>query len=173
MGRGAEGFRLFGLIILPVVLFLGIATVVRLGASNYHDAICVIGMNRIRAGDLEMAPELERYFVMGRHDDVRGVGVTMAIPVGGSTLWHVLAATPSVVGVVDSVLVGAIAALAALQLGAGSVLGLMIAIIGFVGSMAAHAAYRRRQVSRRQAALQPMFPTPASTPEEEPPRSPS
>ena len=69
-----DGFLLTALVILPVVLFVGIATVVRLGASNYHDAMCVIGMNRIRHAYLELAPDLEPYFVMSSHDDVRGRG---------------------------------------------------------------------------------------------------
>jgi hypothetical protein len=44
-----EGFTLFALVILPVVLFIGLATFLRLGVANYHEAMCVIGMNRIRA----------------------------------------------------------------------------------------------------------------------------
>src|SRR4051812_1168691 len=59
-----SGFILSALIILPVVLFIGVATVVRLGDSNYHDAICIVGMNRIRHAYLELAPDLEPYFVM-------------------------------------------------------------------------------------------------------------
>ena len=50
-----EGFRLFALVILPVVLIIGIGTNLRMGMSNYHDALCVTGMNRIRAGYLEIA----------------------------------------------------------------------------------------------------------------------
>src|SRR5438105_4864209 len=51
-----DTFTLFALVILPVVLFIGLATFIRLGASHYHDAMCVIGMNRIRAAYLGLAP---------------------------------------------------------------------------------------------------------------------
>src|SRR5436189_629619 len=51
-----DGFTLFALVILPVVLFIGVATYIRLGTSNYHEGLCVIGMNRIRAAYLELAP---------------------------------------------------------------------------------------------------------------------
>ena len=78
-----EAFTLFALVILPVVLFIGVATWIRLGTSNYHEALCVIGMNRIRAAYLELAPDLERYFVMSAHDDLRGIGVTMGVQPGG------------------------------------------------------------------------------------------
>ena len=71
-------------VILPVVLFIGVATYIRLGTSNYHEGLCVIGMNRIRAAYLELAPDLERYFVMSAHDDLRGIGITMGVqPRGG------------------------------------------------------------------------------------------
>ncbi|MGC2241302.1 MAG: hypothetical protein WA726_10725, partial [Acidimicrobiia bacterium] len=50
------GFTWFALVILPVVLFVGVTTLLRLGTSNYHDAMCVIGMNRIRHAYLEIAP---------------------------------------------------------------------------------------------------------------------
>ena len=65
-------FTVFALVILPVVLFVGIATFVRMGSANYHDAMTVMGMNRIRGAYLELVPELEPYFVMGTHDDPPG-----------------------------------------------------------------------------------------------------
>ena len=73
-GRVAQQFAL---VILPIVLFVGIATFIRLGAANTNEAMCVVGMNRIRAGYLEIAPEMAKYFVMSAHDDTRGVGMTM------------------------------------------------------------------------------------------------
>src|SRR5437899_10082777 len=65
-----EGFTLFALVILPVVLFIGVATSIRLGASHYHEATCVIGMNRIRAAYIVLAPELQLVFVVLSHDDM-------------------------------------------------------------------------------------------------------
>src|SRR5881397_4314760 len=109
-----EAFTLFALVILPVVLFIGVATWIRLSSSNYHEALCVIGMNRIRAAYLELAPDLERYFVMSAHDDFRGIGVTMGVPPGGGRffwLTQIVAGTPTVVTILNSVLVGAILAI--------------------------------------------------------------
>src|SRR6266851_8492709 len=57
-----DAFTLFALVLLPIVLFIGLATFIRLGAANYHELMCVTGMNRIRAAYLELAPDLERYF---------------------------------------------------------------------------------------------------------------
>jgi hypothetical protein len=155
-----EGSLLTALVILPVVLFVGVATVIRMGDSNYHDAICVIGMNRIRHAYLELAPDLEPYFVMGSHDDMRGVSMTMGMPPGHRSLLHVLAATPAVISVVSSVLAAVIVALVALQMGAGTPIVLTVGILGFVVSMALFTRYGARNIRRGQASMRTVFPTP-------------
>src|SRR5438876_11238991 len=107
-----DGFTLFALVILPVVLFIGVATYIRLGTSNYHEGLCVIGMNRIRAAYLELAPDLERYFVMSAHDDFPGIGVTMGVqPGGGRGFWlaQMLGGTASAVMVRSAAPAGAMA----------------------------------------------------------------
>ena len=68
-----SGFRLFALLVLPVVLLVGLATFLRLGDANTDDFGLVLGMNRLRHAYLELAPELEPYFVTGRHDDMAGL----------------------------------------------------------------------------------------------------
>ncbi len=157
---GSE-FTLFALVILPVVLFIGLTTLVRLGGSNYHDAMCVMGMNRIRAGYLELAPDLERFFVMGVHDDMKGIGLTMAVEPGTSNLLHGFAATPAVVSVINSVLVGVIVALIALELGLSTVAALIVAVVGTLVMLATLSRYGMRQMERGAAMLRPIFPTPA------------
>ena len=155
-----DGFLLTALVILPVVLFVGTATVVRLGDSNYHDAICIIGMNRIRHAYLELAPELEPYFVMGTHDDMRGVSITMGMPPGGRSMLHVLAATPAVISVVNSVLVGVILSLVAIWFHALVLIVLFVGVVGFAISMVAFARYGATNIRRGQASMQVRFPTP-------------
>src|SRR5213592_1049100 len=105
-----EAFTVFALVILPLVLFIGVATVTRLGVANYHEAMCVIGMNRIRAAYLELAPDLARYFVMSAHDDPRGIGITMGVQPGGMVSWvgQIVAGTPTVVMILNCALAGAI-----------------------------------------------------------------
>ena len=55
------GFVAFALVLLPVVHFLGWATIVRLSQVNLENARWVQGMNRIRNAYLQLAPELEPY----------------------------------------------------------------------------------------------------------------
>lgn len=154
-----EGFRIFGLVILPVVLFVGVGTNFRMGFSNYHDARCVQGMNRIRAGYLEIAPDLDRFFVMGSTDDERGFELTQALAPGTPMIVQMLASSPMLISVLNSVLAGAIVALAVLQVGGGTLPALGAAVAAFVAAMAAFLAYARRQISGVRKEFVPLFPT--------------
>src|SRR5215831_20738615 len=69
---GSE-FRLYALLVLPVVLLVGVATRIRLSDANIEDFGLVMGMNRLRHAYLELAPELEPYFVTSHHDDEPGM----------------------------------------------------------------------------------------------------
>src|SRR5215217_4623707 len=74
-----SGFTTFALILLPVVLFLGLTSYIRLVAINHDETRWVLGMNRIRAAYLELAPELERWFITSHHDDEKGAAATAGV----------------------------------------------------------------------------------------------
>ena len=154
-----EGFRIFGLVVLPVVLFIGLTTLFRMGSTNYHDAMCVIGMNRIRAGYLELAPDLERFFVMGVTDDDPGIQKTMAFAPETPPIVHFLAGSPMVVMVINSVLVAAIVALAAIQLGADTPLTLLAGAIGFLLMLVLQLEVGRRGIAAAIANHESLFPS--------------
>jgi hypothetical protein len=164
---GVDGFHdaffVIALVVLPVVLFVGIGTWLRMGATNYHDAVTIIGMNRIRAAYLEIAPDLEPYFVMGVHDDAPGVGITMAVPPGTAPLVHLVAGTPTLVMVLNGVLSGAIAALALIYLTpVGDTIVLAVGLAAAIVVYGIQVRSARSKISRAQRALVPMFPTPSS-----------
>jgi len=153
-------FFLFALIILPIVFFVGLSTFLRLAASNQHDALCVAGMNRIRGAYVELAPSLERYFVMSAHDDVRGIGVTMGVPSGETRFTHLVGGTPNLVIVLNSLLVGLIAALLTLQLAHAAGSAVVAGVVGFVVTMAFHVWYGYQNIRHGQESVRPLFPTP-------------
>lgn len=153
-----EGFRLFGLVILPVVFIIGVGTNLRMGMSNVHDAQCVIGMNRIRAGYLEIAPDLDRFFVMGTTDDMRGVALTM-VQRDTPMLVQILASTPLLVSIVSSILFGAIISLLAMQLGLDAPAAVALGGAGFVVSLFAFSLYARRQIAKEMTEHKPLFPS--------------
>jgi hypothetical protein len=163
--KAGDTFFAFALVVLPVELFIGIGTLARMSASNYHDAIAVFGMNRIRGAYLEIAPELEPYFVMGVHDDPPGIAVTMAIPPSTPTLVHILAATPFMLNVLNAIVSGAIAALLVVRpldgdLGPTLLVSLLVAVVAF----ALQSLIAGREIRRGQDAIRPMFPTPGDRP---------
>jgi hypothetical protein len=155
-------FRLFALVILPVVLFLGIGTQLRLDHANYHDVQCIIGMNRIRAKYAEMAPDLAGLFVMGQTDDTAGIARTMGLIPWRSTPLNLIAATPVVVGVLNGVLFAAIVALGAAQLGVARGYVEIVSVVAFLLALAMLAVYSRRVMTAGMARNHPMFPTPAT-----------
>jgi hypothetical protein len=157
-----DAFRNVALVVLPVVLFVGVGTWLRMAAANYHDAITVFGMNRIRAAYLEIAPELAPYFVMGTHDDPAGIGITMAVPPGTAPWVHLVAGTPTLVIVLNGVVAGAIVALAGVQfLSVPGAVALASAIAAAMIVIAVQVLFARRNIRRGQQAIQPMFPTPS------------
>jgi hypothetical protein len=76
-------------------------------------------MNRIRHACIELAPELEPYFLTSHHDDEPGVLQTYSFRnrVGVS---HLLSGSPVIVGIIDAVITGALAAIVCQALGGGS-----------------------------------------------------
>ena len=154
-----QEFRLFALVILPVVLIVGVGTALRLGQSNYHAMRCGVGMNRIRAAYMELAPDLERYLVMGTTDDRRGLLLTAAIPPGTSFVVQMLTATPLLVIALDALIVAAVVAIIVFQVGGGIALALALGAIGFVVTVAAFAWYTARAMRRVFGEHEVMYPT--------------
>jgi hypothetical protein len=153
-----EEFRVFALVVLPVVLFLGIATSLRMDSANHHDVQCIIGMNRIRAGYLEIAPDLERFFVMGTTDDFEGIATTMSVLPRRSIILNLVGASPTLLAVLNSVLVGAIVALAAMQVGADMGISLAVGGAAFLISLGVWGYMTRHMLTDLMERHQPAFP---------------
>ncbi|HET9613642.1 MAG TPA: hypothetical protein VFP22_02420, partial [Candidatus Limnocylindrales bacterium] len=131
-------FVAFALVMLPVALFVGLATFTRLDEVNAEDALWVAGMNRIRHAYMEMGPGLAPYFVTGTHDDPAGLEQTFGIHRPGTAIAHWIVTMPGMVAVIDGVLGGLIAGLGvnavsgmAMQssIVVGAVVGLAIPIV--------------------------------------------
>jgi hypothetical protein len=156
-----DAFFGFAFAILPVVLFVGIGAWLRMAASNYHDTQAIMGMNRIRGAYLEIAPEVEPYFVMSHHDDPAGIAVTMGIPPGMPVLAHLISSTPFLIVILNAVVSGALAALVLLRFfavpGAVAAIGAMVTALVV---LALEMAGARRNIARGQRAVRPLFPTP-------------
>jgi hypothetical protein len=151
------GFRLFALLLLPVVLLVGFATVIRLGNANMDDYGFVIGMNRLRHAYLELAPELEPYFVTAQYDDeasiLRSYGLSYHAGIG-----RFLSGTPNVVGAINTVLAGVLAALIAQTLAAPDVQAVAIGVVVAVAAAAGQGVLAARMIAYGHGTHRPRFP---------------
>jgi len=110
-----EGFVLFALLILPVVLFVGGATYVRLVEINNEDVHWVYGMNRLRHAYLDMEPDLEPFFVTGYTDSDAAIIRTYGSHGTGSPLAHALVTTPATVAFVNAMIAAVLGVVALMQ----------------------------------------------------------
>ena len=153
-----QGFRVFALLMVPIVLLVGLGTYIRLVEADIEDAWLVIGMNRLRQAYLELAPDLDPYFVTSHHDDELGVLQTYSFRrhVGVS---HLLSGSPVIVGIIDTVISGVLAAIACQALGGAVELqiavGLLVALVA--AAMLGAIGYRRIGQLRRD--YRPRFPS--------------
>lgn len=132
------GFRVFALLVLPIVLLVGVATVTRLGDANTDDFGLVIGMNRLRHAYLELAPDLEPYFVTAHHDDETSVMRSYGLGDHRLRFGRVLGGTPNLVAAINVVVVGVLAALIADTLTAPDAAD---TVVGVVTALAAAAGF--------------------------------
>jgi len=153
-----SGFTAFALVLLPVVLFLGVTTYIRLVAINHDETRWVLGMNRIRAAYLELAPELERWFITSYHDDERGAMVTAGWGTFPTLFGYVT--TPAAVGVIDAVVAGVIVMLGTHALGLQAAFAAALGVLTAVALNLALTAYSRRAYRRWRQIYPPVSPTP-------------
>jgi DMSO reductase anchor subunit len=154
-----DNFRVFALVGLPAVLVLGIGTLIRLGDAMTEDVWLVFGMNRLRHAYLEVAPELEPYFVTSQHDDFPGAIHTYG-PDAGPRPSRILSATPTVVAVIDAMLVGVIVALLITLATDSRPVYVFVGVAGAVVTIAILVGVLPyRQISRMRREWKPAFPT--------------
>jgi len=110
-----EGFVVFALLILPVVLFVGGATYVRLVEINNEDVHWVYGMNRLRHAYLDMEPDLEPFFVTGYTDSDASIVRTYGSHGTGSPLAHALVTTPAMIAFVNAMVAAVLGVIALMQ----------------------------------------------------------
>jgi hypothetical protein len=157
-----ENFSLFALLLLPVVLFVGVTTFVRLVQVNREDGYWVVGMNRLRHAYMELAPDIEAYFVTGSSDDQPGVMRTFAASPRASPIAHGFVTTPGMIGTVVAFVAGVLAAVAALRIGLTMSVSIAAGALVFIAALAILAWYTYRALVSLPADLPPHFPTPAA-----------
>jgi hypothetical protein len=153
-----QAFALFAMLILPVVLFVGVATFVRLLEINNEDYVWVKGMNRLRRAYLEIDPALAGYFVTGTTEDAVGIFRTFGSDIVGPRAlnvgrFHGLVTTPTTIAFVNAMLAAVFAAIVAVQLSMAMVPAAAIGVVAFfvVGVALFLFGYRSQEMARLAA----------------------
>jgi hypothetical protein len=148
------------LVLLPVVLFLGIAAHSRLVEINREEVELSLAMNRLRHAYLKIAPALEPYFTTGHHDDEQGLAASYLA--GGHRLrrsGQFLVNTPTIVATVDAALAAAIVVLVVRAAEAATTVAVVAGAVAFLVVWAALFLLQRRALDPLRRTT-PRFPTP-------------
>jgi hypothetical protein len=150
-------------IVLAVDLFVGVATMGRVATSTAEDVRYLQGMNRIRHAYHEMVPGLERYFIEGKHDDIRGVFEVYGSAddmASAAALLHGFTTVLGMVGVICATVAAALAGVLLLLVDAppmvAGVGGLAAFVVGVVVSVVA----MTRVLESFARGMRPIFPSP-------------
>jgi hypothetical protein len=137
ISESTDLMRVFALVLLPILAFMGFVTKARLVQLSYADFQYQRAINRIRHFYVDAAPEAARYLTLSIHDDVAGVARTAGYT-RGRRMGLLTAAT--MIAVINYVIVGLVAAIAVrwaigmssvLAIGIGIALGFVVALFDF------------------------------------------
>ena len=153
-----QTFRVFALLVLPIGLLIGLGTYIRLVEADIEDVWLVTGMNRIRQAYMQLAPDLDPYFVTSHHDDEAGVlqAYSFRRQLG---VMHLLSGSPVIVGIIDALLCGVVAAVATQALGGAVALQVAIGFVTVLASGMVLGALGHRRLAQLQRELRPRFPS--------------
>ncbi len=114
-----DAFFVFAMVLLPMLLFIGLASFERLLQLGIENIRCVVAINRIRHYYLEVAPELRAHFTLSPNDDTQGVLTSLGSLRGNVRPWDIFVTNAGMVAVVNGIIGGVVAALIAWQLRLG------------------------------------------------------
>lgn len=145
-----RSFRLFALVLFPIVLFLGIAAYVRVCQINVDDVFLVVAMNRLRQAYVDEVPELKRYLTAGWSDDEPGVWRSFMLdqPRGPRPILHSFVTTPTIIATIDAAVATAGGALLLDQFSISRPTLVVLSIILFILVWAGLLAMQLRLMSR-------------------------
>jgi hypothetical protein len=157
-------FLVVAAVVLAVDLFVGLATMGRVQTATDEDVRYVQGMNRIRHAYHEVVPGLDRYFIAGKHDDIRGVfevyGAANDIT-SISGILHGFTTVIGMIGVISSAVAGALSTVILLLLGVDPAMAGLGGVVVFgVGVWGAILAINR-SIAGFASRMNPIFPTPS------------
>ena len=129
----------FGLMLLPVTLFLGLTTFIRAVDLATEEVRWVAALNKVRSGYVEALPVLAEYFTTFRTETRAGVVATLSPVRQSMSTYYGLATTPGVLAVLDAVLAAAIGGTIVVALAGSLAVALVVVTITFAVVLALQA----------------------------------
>jgi hypothetical protein len=156
-------FLLLAAVLLGIDLFIGIATLARVASATSEDLRYLQGMNRLRHAYHETVPGLERYFISGHHDDLRGVFMVYGPPPrtrSRATILHGFTTTPGMIGVICAAVGGVLAGVLLLLLNGTPLIASAGALGAFGLGVVAAVVTMTRRIRQFASSMRPVFPSP-------------
>jgi len=142
-------------LLLPVTLYIGIATFIRSVAINYEDALWLEGMNLLRNAYVRIVPEVAPFFVTGHEPGANAGPLAHGTTQDVRSMATSLTTTSGVVAALNSVAAGSftsdIAALAGTTFGIVALVGAAVSLVSAVAHVRYAARFRRRHAPRMKA----------------------
>jgi len=162
----SDAFLVLASVILAIDLFVGYASLGRIASATSEDIRFLQAMNRVRHAYAEMVPGVERYFLTGHHDDLATVLGTYGSPqpAGFSAVIHGFTTMPGMIGVITSVVAGALGAVVTMLVTHEPATAALIGVVAFFGVWMGLVITTQRMISRLAASAAAVFPAPHGTP---------
>ncbi|HEY6057095.1 MAG TPA: hypothetical protein VIV06_03640 [Candidatus Limnocylindrales bacterium] len=144
VSQTGPAFIVLALIILPTLLIIGLASFERLLQLGIENIRTVVAINRVRRYYLEIAPELRPHFTLSDRDDSAGVLQSLGSVRGGIRPWDLFVTNAGVVAIVDAIVSGVAATLAASTLQASDVVGAGVGVVTGAAVLGALTVYLAR-----------------------------
>lgn len=154
-------FALAAISVLLLLALLGSLTTVRVFNTASEDLMYVLAMNRLRGAYLDLAPDLEPYFLMSPRDDESGAHRTYHY-FGERGVSHVLGSSAVLCATVDGVVVGLLAGSVLAASGVAMPASVAVGVVVGVVTLAAWATHGRRIYDQALAMHVPLRRTPAA-----------
>lgn len=160
-----DGFQVFAILVLALVLALGVTTLIRVAETSREDLRAVQGMNRIRHAYFDICPSVVPYFSTSDRDDLLGITASYEGPAaeqgmrGAGSIVHGFGTAVGMVGLLVSLIGGALGGVVAGAVGLSFLLASLVGTAVFVGLIVLITTLVVRSVVAFGAGLDPRFPS--------------
>jgi hypothetical protein len=157
MSELGRAFFLFALILFPSLIFLGLVTFIRVNQTGTEDMVSARGINRIRHYYTEVAPHLEKYFIMSTHDDMEGYLNNLSAPI---SILQQFASTAGLVSIINSILSAVFVGLLTFSMFKASLIACIASGAAiFITSLLLHMWFQHHYWKKNEKQMKVLFPS--------------